>query len=451
MIQWLALLALLLPSVALAGERPALTSQPVWARDYSFLSDPAKRTDGWDGVKYISFGRDAWLSFSGEGRLRYEDFSRNPLLGLSGPRRDDYVLQRLLLGADLHLGSHVRAFAQLGFADVAGKTGDITATERGGVDLQQGFVETTWQGSGLRVGRQEISLGSQRLFGLRDGPNIRQSFDAVRFTGHYGRSDLTVFAGRPVRVGSGDFDDMANRDQETSGAYLTTPVSKTVSIDLYALTLRRVGAKFAQGTAVERRDSLGARLFTRTPAPVDFNLEAVWQSGRFGSHDIRAWTIATDIGRTFATRFSPRLGLKADIASGDKDLSDGTLNTFNALFPRGSYFTENGIIGPANLADLQPSLTLALNKALSVNLGAEIDWRQTTADAIYRQPNLPFANTAGRGGRYTGTQWFVTPTWQVTPHASLSVAAVYFAVGDTIKAAGGGDSVYGGAWVNYRF
>ena len=450
MMRWLALLALL-PAVAVAGERPVLTAAPVWTRDYSFLADPVKRTDRWDALRYIPLGGTSYLSLSGEARLRYEDFTRNPQLGLSGLPKDDYLLERLLLGADLHLGSHFRAFAQLGDHQVDGKMGVISPSDASGVDLQQGFVEALWQGGSVRVGRQEIVLGSQRFFALRDGPNIRQSFDAVRYTGRFGHSDLTVFAAHPVAIGPKDFDDETNRAQGAGAIYLTTPLNRDISADIYLFHFRRTAAKFAQGTASERRESLGVRVFTTRPQPFDFNIEAVWQFGRFGQDDIRAWTFASDFGWTFDTRFRPRLGMKADITSGDHDLHDHALNTFNALFPRGGYFTENGIIGPSNLADLQPSLTLVFSKTVSVNLGAEIDWRQTTADAIYRQPNVPFPNTAGRGGLYTGAQYFVTPTWQATPHVSLSVAAVYFQVSNTVKAAGGGDSVYGAAWASYRF
>ena len=41
------------------------------------------------------------------------------------------------------------------------------------------------------------------------------------------------------------------------------------------------------------------------------------------------------------------------VASGDNDPRARTLNTFNALFPKGAYFGEIGLIGPANLLDVQ--------------------------------------------------------------------------------------------------
>ncbi|MCR2572501.1 alginate export family protein, partial [Salmonella enterica] len=82
--------------------------------------------------------------------------------------------------------------------------------------------------------------------------------------------------------------------------------------------------------------------------------------------DIRAWTLATDTGlRWTELPLQPRLGLKADIASGDGNLHDGRLGTFNALFPKSAYFSEASLLAPANLMDVQPTLTLRLHDAVT--------------------------------------------------------------------------------------
>jgi len=71
----------------------------------------------------------------------------------------------------------------------------------------------------------------------------------------------------------------------------------------------------------------------------------VYQFGSFGSGDISAWAAASHTGYTFSTLlFAPRLALKADVASGDGNLQNKKPGTFNALFPRGSYFSETDLI-----------------------------------------------------------------------------------------------------------
>src|SRR5438477_3953925 len=109
-------------------------------------------------------------------------------------------------------------------------------------------------------------------------------------------------------------------------------------VELYYLGLDRHGAKFDQGTGRELRHSVGTRIFGK-PKPWDYNIEALYQSGTFDEGRIDAWTAASDTGFTFPIPLDPRLGLKADIASGDRHPNAESLQTFNALFPRGAYFS----------------------------------------------------------------------------------------------------------------
>ena len=83
---------------------------------------PARRGDWSDGYKYIPLDADgdSWLSLGGELRERPELFDA-PRFGLAGGEEDGYVLQRVLVHADLHLGPHVRLFAQLGAYEAFGK------------------------------------------------------------------------------------------------------------------------------------------------------------------------------------------------------------------------------------------------------------------------------------------------------------------------------------------
>src|SRR5438045_3137625 len=100
-------------SVARAdGNDPQTASPPAYTalrydEDYSYLSDPAARTDVFDPIKYISLSeRNAsYLTLGGQLRDRYEYFN-NSLFG-SGPQDGNgYNLLRALFNADLHVGPH---------------------------------------------------------------------------------------------------------------------------------------------------------------------------------------------------------------------------------------------------------------------------------------------------------------------------------------------------------
>ena len=352
------------PALQPGEDVPAYASSR-FDEDYRYLADPARRTDFWDPIKYIRLGRDpdTYLSLGGEVRERYEYF-RHPDFGLGTSGHDDYLLQRLLLHADLHLGTAFRTFVQLGEHEKWGGEGPPGPTDEDRLDLQQGFVDgSLGLGPGratLRIGRQEIAFGSQRLVSVRESPNIRRSFDGFRAFWQDGGQRLDAFLTRPVELDHGTFDDNPDKDQAFWGVYATAHpgLIPGLGIDLYYLGIDRQNAVFGQNAADEKRHTVGTRLFGDIGA-WDYDLEAAYQVGSFGRADIRAWTAGSDIGRSFdGLPWRPRLALKADVATGDSDPKDGRLGTFDPLFPKGAYFTEASINAPANFYDLYPYLSV---------------------------------------------------------------------------------------------
>jgi hypothetical protein len=179
-------------------------------------------------------------------------------------------------------------------------------------------------------------------------------------------------------------------------------------------------------------------------------VEGAYQFGSFGDANISAWTLASDVGFTLDTSLRPRFGIKANLASGDGDPSDRTLGTFNALFPKLPYFGEAGIIAPANVVDLHPSVTLEPAQGITVMLGADILWRHRRADAFYAPPLLPVSQIEGRG-RYIGTLAELELEWKLTPSLELNAWVNYFLAGGSVTAAGGRDVRYVAASATWRF
>jgi len=156
-------------------------------------------------------------------------------------------------------------------------------------DLHQVFVDVTVGATGpsaavLRVGRQEIAVGSGRMYALREGPNVPLSFDGVRVIAHAGPWQLNGWAARPVDTTPGVFDDGSHRSFDVWGVYgrrVITLWRQSVGIDLYYLGLARDAAQFGQGTANETRHTFGARVWHQGTWAYD--VEAMFQAGRFGS------------------------------------------------------------------------------------------------------------------------------------------------------------------------
>jgi hypothetical protein len=71
----------------------------------------------------------------------------------------------------------------------------------------------------LRGGRQEMFYGSSRLIDVRQGPNVRRSFDSVRALLKWGDWRIDGIAARPVRNKDGVADNDTDHTQALWGIY----------------------------------------------------------------------------------------------------------------------------------------------------------------------------------------------------------------------------------------
>jgi len=416
--------------------------------------------DSFDAIKNIPLTADGDvnLSLGGQFRVRSE-FSDHPIFGFTTPEHNDGLLLRTFLSADLRVGPYFKTFVELGSGLAPVWEGSPPGTQLDRLDLMQGYGELTVPTSlgnfVVRGGRQELSFGSSRLVSVRESTNIRRAFDGVRAT-WIGSEDTRIdsFYARPVVPQTEIFDDSADPGQAFWGVYATShiPGMSALKYDLYYLGLDHDRANFAQGIADEHRHTVGARLFGDAH-DFDWNVEAAYQFGRFGKDDISAWTVSADLGYTVQSLpFSPRFGLNADVISGDHDLHDRTLGTFNPLFPKLPYFSEANLAAPANLIDIQPNVTLTLLKEVSFNVGWNPLWKEAEADAFYGGPAVsPIAGTAGGTGRYIGQQISATLNWTPARHLSFGGTFVVYAPGERIKETGGRSGSFAGVWSSVSF
>ena len=443
-----------------AISRPPPFKQLRYDESYAYLRDATLRSDYLDPIKFIPLNANGdWhLTLGGEVRERYEYFHNN--LWGRGPQDDDgYLLQRYMFHADAHLTEYFRLFTQFKSGLEEGRNGGPRPTDRDDFDLNQAFfdVRVPWSEANsftFRAGRQELAYGSSRLISAREAPNVRQTFDGVKAILEVNRWRVDAFAVKPVRTKVGAFDDDPDPNQKFWGIYAVTPVSwlSGGNVDLYYLGLDRKKAHFDQGTAHELRQTLGTRIWGRQSS-WDYNLEFIYQFGSFGSGDIQAWTAASDVGFTLEnTLFKPRLSLKANVTSGDDNPNNPDLQTFNPLFPRGAYFGEPALIGPANHIDVHPEVDLALQKNLTLTLDWDCFWRENTHDAIYGPAVNVIQSGKTSDARYVGHQTEAMLEWRMDHHFTLAADYAHFFAGDFLKETTPGKDVdYFSAWITFRF
>jgi hypothetical protein len=430
--------------------------------DYSYLADPKARSGAWwEPLKYIPLNEtgDIYLTLGGEIRLRYEGFENNNWGDEPAPD-DGYLWYRALPTADLHLGQNVRLFGELIGAWAEGKQPSDTPVDGTDVDLLQGFVDVSVplgdQGTflTLRPGRQMLSYGSERLIGTRYGPNVLRTFDGIKgfMDGDGWRVD--GFYARPVEPGLDDFDDKSHDELSTWGLYSTIdlPVGGKSGLDAYYIGYDNEAAVFNQGTGSEERHTVGARFFGEAQ-DWDWNWEAMYQFGEFGNGDISAWSVASSTGYTFAhAPLSPRLGLKANIISGDDDPDDADLQTFNPLFPKGKYFGELSLIGPENLINFHSTLDLQLGDGWSLGGATVLYWRESTGDGIYDVGGNLIRDDGGSDERFIGTQAEVALSYEYNRNLNAMISYSRFYPGAFIEDTGPSKTVdFVGAEMQVQF
>ena len=472
---WSALCSLLILSgigtaLTFGQDKPVSPPRPLYPipryeEDWSFLSDPSKHNDWWDPIKFIPLSKDGsvFLSLGGEIRETYERF-HNTNFGLSAQDPDGYFLQRYLFHTDLHAGRRFRFFGELSSSLENGRTGGprpIIDEDR--LDVHQGFVDVLLLRSSqksfltLRVGRQELALGSGRLVALREGPNVPLSFDGVRLSLHSRGWQIDGFATRPVQNQTGIFDDPPQHDSAFWGAYATHPLSagpkSPLALDFYYLGIDRKLAVFNQGAAPETRHTVGARIYGQRRA-WSYDTEGMYQFGSFGSGAINAWRAAADNAYTISSvLWHPRLGLATDIASGDHDPANPDLETFNALFQSGTYSGRAQILGPSNAIRLEPSIGLSPSEVITLSAGWGFFWRESANDGLYGIPGNLIVPSHGVKSRYEGSRPIVQLDWQATRHLSahLNYIYVFNAAFEEQSVHGTTSMSYISPWLTYRF
>jgi hypothetical protein len=430
-------------------------------QNWSFLAAPANRTDTFDRLEYLQLAdRANWfLSLGGEIReanesIGYDQWGANP-------RENSYLLQRYLFIADAHLGSRLRLFLELKSGVENGRIGGANPVQADWLDALGAFVEIglgpTSAGPSVRIGTQELALGSQRLVAPRYGPNVQQSFTGARFQGDTGSVRVNVLAVRPDTDVDRTFANYPAGSTSLWGIYAAAkPSAGKPEFDAYYLGIQRADDKIARGSGAEVRHTVGARMsraFDAARTGLDFDDELMYQFGTFAGHPIVAWSAATASGWHFGpSPRSPRLLVKADIASGD-DPSGKTVGTFDPYFPSGSYFGIMATTGPGavNFVDAHPAVSSTLG-AVTITADWLWYWRQRTTDGLYSVPGSLLRLPAGSHAHFVGERPGIEVLWHVDRHLYLQADYAIFSAGPYIHESGPASALlYRSIWLGYKF
>ena len=357
---------------------------------------------------------------------------------------EGFLLSRFRVGLTWRPDDRVTGAVELQDARIHGeeaisetRTPNVFADQ---LDIHQAYLDVAAPASSrvpiaVRVGRQKLVYGSQRLVSPLEWVNTARVFDGARVAiGAGAGRRLDAFATRLVpvaprglndhgRTGSRLFNSQLHGVYYTDGALLPDG-----AVDGYWL-LRR------EGRLADAVHTLGTRIDARF-GPWAFDGELAGQTGSYGGLDHRAAML--HLGGSFTTRLPgrPKFGAAFNFGSGDEDPHDGVHGTFDNLYPLNHvYYGTMDLFALQNLRNVEASVDAALPGGASVRVAYEhFALAAPGTDAWYNAAaGIVHAGGDPRAAADVGSEIDVTVRARVW-HVGLEAGYGYFIGGGYLRA-----------------
>lgn len=390
------------------------------------------------------------LSLSGSVRLRYEAVEGQPRVGFNDS--DDLFNIRTILTAEYDAGP-VRFGAELYDSRVYGSDAGtpVTTNEVNTLELVQTYLATDIDAPfgkgtkvGLQAGRFTLNLGSRRLVAADDYRNTTNGYTGLRANLQAGEGVTATLIYTLPQVRLPD-DNVALRNNEVDidresfdlvlwGGLVAKKRAfgnATAELSFYHLGERDT---LARPTRNRSLDTVAARVIQEPAAQkFDVEVEGIYQFGSARNgvaatsplRDVSAWFVHADAGYSFGGKWSSRLSLEVDYASGDK--GGGSNNRFDTLFGmRRAELAPSGLynaIGRANILTPAIRFDAIPNKRLDWFANYRAMWLASRTDAF---STTGVRDPAGRSGRFAGHQietriryWLIPETLRLEANGVL--------------------------------
>jgi hypothetical protein len=478
------LTALLALTSALLATARAQYVPPPPARPFPGFANEKLRADNvymsaWDiGANYrLRFEDKLGAGFTDAGSNW--DFSKRPV----DDNNNQYLISRLMprvAYTGKRVAFMVEARSSYSWGDErynASAAGKGLTDRDAGVDLHQAFLYVGNHKEfplSLKIGRQELAYGDQRLVGhFRWGNNAR-TFDAVKVRWQNPFFGVDLFTGGVVYTDSNNFN-KSNSQDHFSGAYFNFPtLLKNEITEAYFLARnveRGIATDNWSGVAAPFRFpgaqdiyTTGIRVKSKPNAydPFDYGYEVMYQFGNRTAVfpattvaaalaaprlDHHAFATVLQAGYTWTTNpMQPRLSLLYSFGSGDKSATDAKSGTFQNLFPTNHlFYGYMDLSSLQNLHDLRLAYTLKPTTNSTIALEGHSHFLSRATDFWYNVAGVPRNFTgaaAGSGGGYrinpsydkhVGNELDLVAGWTFRPYAQIEAAACRYFRGDYIK------------------
>ena len=374
-----------------------------------------------------------WLQLRGEFRARVEGFTGGGFADTS----DAYWMDRFRLNATMTPNPSMKFVVQVQDARAFDKTaGSQVAPLRDTWDLRMAYGEFG-SASTVRIGRQELVFGEQRLLGHVSWLNTARTFDGGRVTLKRNGLQLDAFAASVVTIQPEGFD-KSGFGNSLYGAYLsTTRIVPKQTLEPYFLWRQSSGiAAELGGVANLHQATSGVRMAGKLPAAFDYSTETAVQTGSAGPDAVKAWASHWNVGKTLpGIAVRPRLFGEYNYASGDANRSDGTRGTFDQLYPTGH--DKYGLadqVGWRNIHHARAGIEFKPSAKWGVNGGYHSWWLASATDALYNAGGAAIVRSAaGTAGRHVGQEIDIQIAYTYSPQLQIGAGYAYLIPGEFLN------------------
>lgn len=322
----------------------------------------------------------------------------------------------------------------------ARQTGEASWLQSNPLDVFEAFGEVASRTgrAGVRVGRQRIEFGSERLVGDSDWTLLSRSMDGVRGWWGSERVSVQAFAAQVVQVDTAAADPWWS-DRRVAAVSLDVRGARDAhAFTPYALVSQRessAGRRYTFGALTERALSDSLRVET----------ELAWQRGQDAGRSVRAF--AGHYGLTWqdpAALGRATIRAEYDHATGDRDAADDRVETFDPIAPdTGERFGLMDVVQLSNLRHVGVHLSFEPSRRTDVGVSFHRLFSDRVTDAVIGPGGVVAeASLDESGSRDIGTAVDIRTQWRASRRAVLHFGLATFFGGTLTATTAGGDRAW---------
>ncbi len=276
------------------------------------------------------------VKFDGQIRVRSEADGRD---FNSDSDINTYSLLRTRFGATMRPRKNVNVYFQIQDSRALGRE-PSTVADISNLDVHQAFLQMhyLWQQPiHLKIGRQEMIYGNERLIGAVGFSNVGRSFDGIKLT--FGRNrNFDLFSmiinerNTPVTGAAtpGSTAGGKSTDFKFHGAYFKHGKNRKYRLDAYGFYESNSNETVPGENDLNRVTigGYGKRAFSRS---LDFETELAWQFGKRRGQVVSAYMFTGSVGYTSQSPQNPSVRVGIDYLSG-MDANDDNYKAFDTIF-----------------------------------------------------------------------------------------------------------------------